>query len=239
MRYLLAFMLLVGLFVIGKRFSCHFGPGIKGEGPVKTESRSVSGFHAVDLSISANAEITVSDQYRVEIDAQENLLPILKTEVEDGTLRIYFEESVSHTEDLVVRISAPSFDAFSVAGSGTVHVNSPLRSEKMNLNISGSGNILLPDGDFGTLRSVIAGSGDLEIGGRTEAMEAKIAGSGDIDAKKMTARELDATVAGSGSVSCDVSERLKANILGSGDIYYSGSPTVNSNVSGSGDVRKL
>ncbi len=98
MRYLLVFMLFVGLFVVGKN-SFHFGMGIRGKGPVKTESRNVSGFHAIDLNVSAEVEVKISDNYFVEVEAQENLLPILKTEVENGTLKIYFDENVSYSKD--------------------------------------------------------------------------------------------------------------------------------------------
>lgn len=245
MRYLLIFMLLVGVFVIGKR-SCNFnsngfmfGVGVRGEGPAKSETRSVSDFHAVALELSAEVEVSVAETYFVEVRAQENLLPILKTEVDNGTLKIYFSENVSYSEDLKIRISAPAFDALSIGGSGTIRVLTPLQSEKMNLAIAGSGDIYLSQGDFGDLSTSIAGSGGIELGGRTNHMKSEIAGSGDVKAKSMTTNELDVSISGSGSVTCDVVQTLDARISGSGDVFYSGSPSVDTDVSGSGKVKKL
>lgn len=241
MRYLLVFMLFVGIFVIGKK-SCnsfHFGMGKRGTGPARTEQRQASNFHAIDLNVAAKVEVSVSENYFVEVEAQENLLPILKTEVENGTLRIYFDENVSYSKDLKIRISAPAFDAFTVAGSGELRVLSAIRSEKMDLVIAGSGDIYIPQGEFGTVKTTISGSGEVELGGKAERMYSEIAGSGDVNAKSFTINDLEASIAGSGSVTCDVARTLKADIAGSGDVFYSGNPSVNADVSGSGKVSKL
>lgn len=241
MRYLLIFMLLVGLFMFGSR-TFHFnsfGFGVSGEGPVKTETRNNGGFHAIESSIAGDVEVSVSDNFSIEVQAQENLLPILKTEVEDGTLKIYFSENVSRHEDLKIRVSAPAFDYFSLGGSGKIRVMNTLRSENMNMEIAGSGDIVVPQAEFGSANTSIAGSGTIELGGKANALKTTIAGSGDIKAKQMTANELEVEISGSGTVTCDVAQTLKASIAGSGDVYYSGQPAVETNVSGSGSVKKM
>ena len=241
MRYLLIFMLLVGLFMFGSR-TFHFnffGSGIKGEGPVKTETRSAGDFHAIETSIAGDVEVSVADNFSVEVQAQENILPILKTEVEDGTLKIYFSENVSHHEDLKIRVSAPAFDRFSLGGSGTIKVITPIRADNMKMEVAGSGDIFVPQADFGSAKASIAGSGSVELGGKANTLETEIAGSGDIKAKQLTANTLNVKISGSGSVTCDVVQTLKASIAGSGDVYYSGQPAVETNVSGSGSVKKM
>lgn len=241
MRYLLLFMLLVGLFMFGRN-ACHidsFGFGIKGEGPLKTETRDISDFHAVEVAVASDVEVSVADNYFVEVQTHENLLPVLKTKVENGTLRIYFDESVSYSEGLKIRVSAPAFDRFSLGGSGTIKVITPIRSDRMELEIAGSGDIFIPQGTFNTLVTSIAGSGGIELGGTADTVKSEIAGSGDVKGKQLTTRELDASIAGSGSVTFDVAETLKVEIAGSGDVFYSGDPTVDADVSGSGKVKKL
>lgn len=245
MRYLLIFMLLVGLFVVGKEcfhFNSNgisFGFGVKGEGPVKNETRNVSDFHAVEMSIAGDVEVSQAETYFVEVQAQENLLPILKTEVSDGKLKIYFSENVSYSEGVKVRVSAPAFDRFSLGGSGTIKAMTPIRTEKMALEVAGSGDIFIEQCEFGSLETSIAGSGSMELGGKANSIKSEIAGSGDVRAKNLTANELNVEIAGSGSVTCDVAQTLKASIAGSGDVYYSGQPVVEANVSGSGSVKKL
>ncbi len=243
MRYLILFMFAAGIFVLGSR-SCGnnwafgFG-GVRGKGPVKTENRKVSDFHAIDAQISGLIEVRTSDQYSVEVDAQENLLAILKTEVKNGTLKIYFDKNVWGSDDLVIRVSAPSYDALALAGSGHFDVKSTLRGEKLKLSVAGSGEIDLPEADVNNLNCEIAGSGDIEVGGHAATANYSIAGSGDIHAKQLAAEEGKAEIAGSGAIHCRVTQRLKASIAGSGDIYYAGSPSVDTDISGSGSVKHV
>lgn len=238
MRYLIIFMLLVGVFVLGKR-SCHYSIfGVNGSGPVKTESRSEADFHAIDLDVAGDVELRVAEQFSIEVQAQENLLPLLKTEVKNGSLHIYFSERVSHSENVKILVSGPAFDDLSVSGSGEITVVNLLQSERLNLSIAGSGDIKMPQGTIGALECSIAGSGGIELGGSANASEIHISGSGDVEAKQMTINDLRANISGSGSVTAHVVQVLKASISGSGDIFYSGDPSVESSISGSGSVQK-
>ena len=241
MRNLLLFLALVGIFVVSKR-NCHFsfpGNGVRGSGEVKTENRSVSDFHAIDLSLAGDVEFSVSDQYSVEVQAQESLLPILKTEVENGKLKIYFSENVRDSDNIKIKVTGPSFDGLDLAGSGTIRAMTAVKSPKMDVDVSGSGNVYLMQGDFGDINCDISGSGGIELGGVTNTLDVDVAGSGEVKAKDLIANILDAEVAGSGTITCHVTQTLKADIAGSGEVFYLGEPSVDADVSGSGKVKRL
>jgi len=245
MRYLLFFMFCVGIFVVSKR-SCHlsnggwrFGSGVRGKGAAQTEKRAVTGFHAVDLEIAGDVEVSIAAEFSVEVQVQENLLPLLKTEVEDGALRIYFSENVSYSEGVKIRVSGPSFDGLSVGGSGMIRMLTPAMAEKMKMDVSGSGDIYLEQATLQSASCAIAGSGTIHLGGTANSVKIDISGSGDIKAKDLTVNDLDVDIAGSGSVTANVVQHLKADISGSGDVFYGGQPVVEANVSGSGSVKKM
>lgn len=242
MRNLLIFMALVAVFVLGNR-ACngfHFGfNGINGEGPIQSETRTASGFNGIDLEIGADVEVTVGENYFVEISAQQNLLPVLKTSLENGALRIYCDDNVNSKEPIKIRVTAPAFDHFSIGGSGKIQVQNSLRAEKMAFNIGGSGEIQCPQGEFSLLTIGISGNGDVVMGGKTNDMRIDISGSGDVNAKALTTNTLKVSISGSGTVKADVTTQLDASISGSGDVLYSGSPHINSSVSGSGTVKKI
>jgi Putative auto-transporter adhesin, head GIN domain len=240
MRYLLFFMFLVGLFVIGRRSFdfINIGGGISAKGSIRTETRNVSNFKGVDLGLPAKVDVSVSEQYLVEVDAADNLHSILKTELKGETLNIYFSENVNNCGEIKIRVSGPNFDHFNIAGSGSFHVNSPIQSEKMNLSIAGSGDMFMEQSTLGTIKCDIAGSGNIKLGGSADRVETGIAGSGDINAKNLAINDLDVAISGSGSVRANVIKSLKASISGSGDVYYTGTPTVDADVSGSGKVKR-
>lgn len=242
MRYLLLFMVLIAIFVLGNRscaiFHFDFG-GVSGKGPVEKQTRSARDFHAVEVEIPADVEVRVADEYSVEVQAQENLLPLLKAEVQDGKLRLYFEDNVSNAKDLKVWISAPSYDHLALAGSGTLKAVSTLSGERLELSIGGSGDIDVPQADVGKMKCSIAGSGNIKVAGKASDIGFEIAGSGDITAKDLVASTGNASIAGSGSVTCHVEQTLKAEIAGSGDVFYAGSPSVDTDIAGSGKVKRL
>ncbi len=242
MRNLLIFLLLVAVFVLGKR-SCngglfHFG-GISGSGPVQTETRTVTDFHGVELEFSADVEATVGDNYFVEVSAQQNILAILKTEVKNGVIHIYTDENLWNADDIKVKVTAPAFDQFSVGGSGTIRIMNAIQAEKMELSIAGSGDIFSPQSNFGQLNTSIGGSGTIDLGGQVDKMESDISGSGDVKAKGLRVNKLKVSISGSGTVTSEVVSDLDASISGSGDVFYSGTPNVQTSVSGSGSVKKI
>lgn len=239
MRYLIAFMLLAGFFVLGNRTcTCFPFGGIQGKGEPETESRNVSGFHSIEFETSGRVIFTTGD-YQVTVEAQKNLLPHLKTENENGVLRIYSDENISPSRDMIFRVSAPAIKALSLSGSGSITSQSLLESDEMRLSLGGSGEISVPQGSFNTVACDLGGSGAINLGGKANSVNVNLDGSGNIDAKSMEINELKAGISGSGSVSAHVIQALKADISGSGEVIYSGSPSVESNISGSGEVKKL
>lgn len=242
MRNLLIFMVLVAVFVLGNRacngFHFNFG-GKSGSGPVQNEGRTVRDFHAIDLQISGDVEVTVGETFSVEVSAQQNLLPILQTTVDDGTLRIFSDENFNTSEPIKIRVTAPSLDALAIGGSGTLRVLNALQNEKMDISVGGSGDVYCPQSDFGSLSTSISGSGTIQLGGKARDMRSDISGSGDVKAKGLTTNTLKVSISGSGTVSADVTTELRADISGSGDVFYSGSPATNTSVSGSGTVKKV
>lgn len=232
-------MLLVGLFVFGRK-ACHFsGTGLNGQGPLKTETRSVGDFHGVELAIAGELEISVSDRYSVEVQGQENILPVLKTRVENGILKIDFEENVDGYESLRIKVSAPSFDDITLSGSGTIRATSTLTANRLEVSLPGSGEIVLTQLDAGTVDCEVGGSGSVELGGKTNELQASMSGSGEVKAKDLAANDCKADLSGSGSISCNAAQTLKASISGSGNVSYAGNPTVEQQVSGSGEVKRM
>jgi hypothetical protein len=239
MRYLFIFMLCVGIFVLGKRsFHCSGFGGLRGEGPARTENRTLGAFHAVEANFSGDVEVSMADQNAVTIETHENLLPHLKTEVKDGVLHIYFDTNVSYIKDLKVRVSTTTLDALTLGGSGSIRTMTALKLEQLKLKISGSGDIDAAQLEITNLGTEITGSGTIKVGGKTNEFKAIVSGSGDIIADQLNSGSCTATVTGSGGIDCGlVQQTLDAEVTGSGDIRYGGTPRTNVDITGSGSVK--
>lgn len=217
------------------------GEKVRGEGPTVTENRDINNFKGFKSGISADITLKqTSGSYKVTVSGQKNILSLLKTEVVDGNLKISFEKgySMSYNTPLKITLEAPSFDYLGMSGSGNVVAEGTLSGEKLAVNISGSGDFDLNNIKYGDLTVGISGSGDVDLAGSAESVDLRISGSGDLKAENLKAQKARCTVSGSGNISLNVAKELDATISGSGDIRYSGKPaSVRTRVSGSGDIK--
>lgn len=193
-----------------------------GGGTVKTEERQLNGFTRIIVEGSTDVYITGGTDFEVKVKAYENLLPRLKTRVENGALIIKYEDDVSTRNDnSEVYITMPDLTGVNTSGSGDIDV-------KGNFD------------DIHTFDASISGSSEINIeNASVEKLILSISGSGDFKSFGLHSEEADVSISGSGDVEITVNTKLKAKIRGSGNIYYKGNPTaIDDDISGSGDLIK-
>ena len=215
------------------------GQKVIGEGSVVKESRDAKDFTGFISSISADIYIKQAASFKVTVEGQKNILDLLKTDVKNGSLKIAFEKgySMRYREPLKIYVEAPNFASLGMSGSGNVVSENTLSGEKLDIDISGSGDFDLSDIQFKSVDFGVSGSGDVKIGGSAESINLEISGSGNIKANNLKTQKALCRVSGSGDISCNVKQSLEAYVSGSGDIKYSGSPSsVKTRVTGSGDI---
>jgi hypothetical protein len=216
---------------------------VTGSGTAAREARAVGDFQAIELQGDFDLVVRQSGRAAVELQADDNLLPLVETEVVDGrhgrTLRIGWRrgESVRTRSDAVVTVDVAQLRAVSASGSGEVRIDA-LTAPLFSLALAGSGDARLARLATDELSVSIAGSGDISASGRTKRLALSIAGSGDVAAQDLTADEVKVSVAGSGDARVHAERELTVSIAGSGDVVYTGAAALKSSIVGSGSVRK-
>jgi hypothetical protein len=61
---------------------------VTGSGQTESETREVSGFTRVDLSGSGEVTVVQGDVESLTVEADENVLPVLTSDVSDSTLKL-------------------------------------------------------------------------------------------------------------------------------------------------------
>lgn len=186
---------------------------------VTSESRDVSSFDEVELNGIGNLSIQQTGSESLTVEAEEDVLPKIRTEVENNRLIIGPEPgtSIHTTEPINYTLTVDDLSALEVSGSGDVEAEGISTDE---------------------LAVTVGGTGDVEISGRADSQEIDVSGSGDYRAEDLESREVTIEVGGAGSAIVNVSDELDADISGSGTVEYIGDPTVDQDVSGAGEVRK-
>ena len=193
--------------------------GVPGSGTITTESREVSGFTAVALAGSGRLVVEQGEKETLSITADDNLLPLITSEVKDGKLRLGLKSntSIKPSKEIEFRVGVKSLDGVDLSGSGNIDLKD-LKGQELKVGLSGSGNI--------------------RAGGEVEKLELRISGSGKSDTTGLKCKDATITISGSGNVIVATSEALDVKLSGSGSVEYVGEPRVTQKISGSGSVKR-
>jgi hypothetical protein len=186
---------------------------------VVEESRDVSGFDEVELRGAGNLTIEQTGSESLTVEAEEGVLPKLRTEVVNDRLVIGPEPGtdIRTTAPINYKLTVEALDALEVSGSGDAE------AEGINTD---------------RLAVAVGGAGSAKVGGEADEQEIDISGSGDYQAESLRSREARISVAGAGSALVNASEKLDANVSGAGSVEYLGDPAVEQDASGAGRVSK-
>lgn len=213
------------------------GPSVAGSGVTTSQTRSVPAFDRIEIGGAYEVVVRVGATRSVVLAGDDNLLPLVRTEVRNGTLHIESDEDLEPREEIRIEIGIETLNGVHSAGSSDVAVRD-VRSPAFDVTVSGSSE-LTANGEFGDLTTSLAGSGEIQMNGSADAIDASISGSGELDLLQVRARTARIDVSGSGDASVQVSERLDASVSGSGEVRYAGRPQVTADVSGSGTVERI
>ena len=200
---------------------------IEGNGKMTKEVRSVGNYEGVSLLGSMDVKLITGKEGDLQIEAEENLIQYIETEVKGGKLMISTKKgySLDPSRNMTLKVTVPveEISEVTLIGSGDIFSSVTLKSENLEIGITGSGNIKLPVQASNASASV-TGSGDIELKGSANDFKCIVTGSGDIAAFEFKCKNVRATIIGSGDIQVYASEELKAVIPGAGDIEYKGNP---------------
>ncbi len=225
-----------GLFASGNGERTLFN-GIVGSGHVVSEVRDVNGFEGVTINGAGEVNLSPGPAFRVEVVADDNVLPYLTTDVRGGVLILSSKPGISirNTNKIKFNISIPKLSSATIKGSGSIFINGTARGEKLAVSIEGSGSIK-GSCDVATLKTAIMGSGGVNIQGRANSEEIRVGGSGAVDNREVSADDVTVSIAGSGDVWVTAQKSLDVSITGSGNLHYAGTVRPSVKSAGSGKV---
>ena len=210
-----------------------------GQSTVK-ETRNVAGFTKVSFGVAGNLYINIGTEFNVVLEGEKDLLDDIVTEVSGDKLIIKKENwRLNMNGKVTVYITMPGIKALGVSGSGKAEIRDAVKTDELNLSVSGSGKLFTSDIVAGSMNCSISGSGDIILGGngKVNSTDISISGSGNYTGESTKIGILEISISGSGSCSCNVTESLKASVSGSGNVTYLGNPRIDVRSSGSGRVR--
>lgn len=206
-------------------------------GFVVTENRIVEDFTGVSVSESIILELVQGDDKSVVVQADENFIDNVRTEVIDGVLIVEMTEDCMlwTTKPVVVKVSTPKIDYIKASESATLKGKSVIAADVMTIKSLTSANVemsLLARELY--VRS--STSSDVDLMGRSESLDLRASTSSEVDVFKLPVKIADVGVSTSASVEVFASDYLNATAHTSGRINYWGEPELDIDVATSGRV---
>jgi hypothetical protein len=207
---------MVLLLIVG---GCKFGGNhVKGSGAMKLEKRDVPVFSSIEVSGAYEVEIVAQKSQSLEVEGDDNLLPLIKTEVNDGVLHIYNEKGFNTKNKLRVRITVQNMEGINTSGASDINV-SGVKTDDVDIDASGASNI--------------------KIAGETKGFRVDMSGAGELDAKELHAQSAVVHISGAAQADVYATEALAAKVSGAGTLNYYGNPkNVEEDSSGAGSISK-
>jgi hypothetical protein len=217
-----------------------FGGAVAGSGRIVSSTRAVDGFDSISIRYPAQVVVRQGEAESVKIEADDNLLPQLATDVRDGTLVIENRERdwadlVNPSRHAQITITVTDLREIDFKSAGELRVEA-LETEALEVALSGAGEIELDELQVKSLDVALSGAGNIRAEGRAEELNLVISGMGSFEADGLETRIASVRISGAGSAEVRVKDELSAAVSGAGSINYYGSPRVTEIISGAGSV---
>ncbi len=211
------------LIVLSLTTSCVFN-GLSGNGNVKSEKRDVSAnFTGIHVSQGIDVYLTTNNAAAISVEADENIIDLIKTEVEDGVLNIYLSKQVWHSKARRVYVSAPVINKIATSSGASVRFENTLKADKLSLK-SSSGSDIRAKVDVTDLSCKASSGADIRISGITKNFEVSASSGSDIKAYDLESEYANAHASSGADIKMYTTKSISIKTSSGGDVNYKGNP---------------
>lgn len=214
--------------------------------PARGEFRPLSACNRIQVKGIGELVLTQGDKEELFIDANPDLLPQIKTDVNNGILRIRYE--FEWMDYLGLRfigagpirylITMKEINEVILAGAGNVECRA-IKTTNLTLGLSGAGSMNISGVSCTDLKAALSGAGSLKVAGQAGKQEVQMSGAGSYYAGDLQCKEAHVQMSGAGSARVWVTDRMDAAMTGLGSIDYYGKPTIRVQKTGLGNINPL
>ena len=188
-----------------------------GSGVRQTEKREVRPFTSLSTEGAFEIEVVCQKEQSLEVDADDNVLVRITTEVTNNVLHIRRNGVLSLQEPVKVRITVPNLEGLHASGAGTIKI-SQLNNERFEIDVNGAPRV--------------------RVSGVTKVAEIETNGAAEIDAHRLRAESAVVESNGASRVQVYASDKLQVTISGPSHVVYGGEPEVSKTINGPGSLER-
>ncbi len=209
------------------------------------EKRNVTGFNAIRVSNAIDLYLTQGDEDAVAVSAKDvKYRDRIKTEVKDGTLKIWFDNdgwSWTHGNlKLRAYVSVKTLNRLHASGASDVIVNGVIKSNDLVVVMSGASDFKEGAIEASTLKVNLSGASDMNVKGKAGSLTVDASGASDFKGFDFTCDNGDVEASGASDIKITVEKEINAHASGASDIRIKGNGVIRKmSNSGASSVKKI
>ena len=203
----------------------------------RTEDREVAAFDAVSVASGIRATVEIGPSRPVRVEADDEVLSLVETRVEDGTLRVGFKPHTgwSGERKVSVTVQTPRLRAIAAAGGSFVRATFA-REARTSLDASGGSELHIRGIDAEQLSVQGSGGSVLGIEGRAGALDLQLSGGTRLLARDLATRDVTVQASGGSQGEVRADGRIRGSLSGGSELHVRGGATAAVATSGGSSV---
>ena len=205
----------------------------------QTKNYDYKNFTKVEAGWGMQLTITQSDDYFIEVKADEKDFEYLKVEKDGSSLKFYIDKhSYRKRSDIDITIKMPALTALDLSGGAEANIDMNISSKEFESELSG-GAVLNGNLKCGDISLSSSGGATTKLSGRADNLNVDGSGGCQFKLKNFSVKNVNSELSGGSGLRVTMNGNLSSDQSGGSSIvYYGNANSVSSHSSGGSSVRR-
>jgi hypothetical protein len=206
--------------------------------------REVKNFDAIEVSGAIDLTVLQGTEEGVTVNStSDEMVARTKTEVENGVLKIYFDDKGANwdgqSEKISVSVKYVDVKRIEASGASNVVAENAIKESDLKLDLSGAskfvGEVTAKD-----LKILASGACNYKLDGKAETMNIDASGASDIKAYDLQTNYCSIDASGASDIKVRVEKQLDVDASGGSSVLYKGMGVVKKeDMSGGASIKRV
>jgi hypothetical protein len=216
-------------------------PAIKGSGVAKEETRILEAFHALEAGSVLQVTVAVTKDAKpgLKISGDDNLVPLVESELRDGTLILRNKDhsNFSPKLPLLVEVTASELDRVEASGASQVTVKGGSKVDQFTAGATGTATVTVLGLESSKAEASVSGASRVVLKGTAESLKADAAGASQVKAEELKVEDAEVSISGASGIAVHASKSVGGDVSGASQLNLYGRPAKNTvSISGASSV---
>jgi len=216
-----------------------FGKRIRGNGSVKTETRTISDFKAIEVNGAIDVYYKQDSLISVKVETDENLQEYVEVYVENNTVVVEPKDgsNLKPSKSIKVYVSGPGVESLEASGASSIVTESKITVGELTVSLSGASDAEI-NAKSPKVNIDLSGASTAIMSGETKDLRVECSGASKAKCYELLSENVIADLSGASDAQVFASIKIDAKVSGASDLKYKGNASVTQDVSGAASVKK-